>query len=135
MQPNSAALPFNIARPSSATIGSAADITARMDRLPVTRSAWLLVLLISLGGFFEIYDLVFTGYIAPGMVKSGLLSTTTAHFFGTQGIGAFIAATFAGLFIGTFFLGFLPDRYGRRMIFTVSLLWYSLGSLIMACQT
>jgi len=135
MQPNSAALPFNIARPSSATVGSAADITARMDRLPVTRSAWLLVLLISLGGFFEIYDLVFTGYIAPGMVKSALLSTTTAHFFGTQGMGAFIAATFAGLFIGTFFLGFLPDRYGRRMIFTVSLLWYSLGSLIMACQT
>lgn len=137
MSTPSTALPFNIDVPAktAAAVGSAADITARMDRLPVTRSSWLLVLLISLGGFFEIYDLVFTGYIAPGMVKSGLLSTTTAHFFGSQGIGAFIAATFAGLFIGTFFLGFLPDRYGRRAIFTVSLLWYSIGSAIMACQT
>lgn len=135
MNTPSAALPFDADVPARAATGSAADITARMDRLPVTKSSWILVLLISLGGFFEIYDLVFTGYIAPGMVKSGLLSTTTAHFFGTQGIGAFIAATFAGLFIGTFFLGFLPDRYGRRAIFTVSLLWYSIGSAIMACQT
>jgi MFS transporter, putative metabolite:H+ symporter len=135
MNTSSTALPFNIPVSAATQAGSAADITARMDRLPATKSAWLLVLLISLGGFFEIYDLVFTGYIAPGMVKSGLLSTTTAHFFGSQGIGAFIAATFAGLFIGTFFLGFLPDRYGRRAIFTVSLLWYSIGSAIMACQT
>ncbi len=135
MSTPSTALPFPTAATPFQGAGSAADITARMDRLPVTRSAWILVLLISLGGFFEIYDLVFTGYIAPGMVKSGLLSTTTAHFFGSQGIGAFIAATFAGLFVGTFFLGFLPDKYGRRAIFTVSLLWYSVGSAIMACQT
>lgn len=135
MNTPSTALPFPTAASTIQGAGSAADITARMDRLPVTHSAWILVLLISLGGFFEIYDLVFTGYIAPGMVKSGLLSTTTAHFFGSQGIGAFIAATFAGLFVGTFFLGFLPDRYGRRAIFTVSLLWYSVGSAIMACQT
>lgn len=135
MSTPSSALPFHANAATVTTAGSASDIIARMDRLPVTRSAWILVLLISLGGFFEIYDLVFTGYIAPGMVKSGLLSTTTAHFFGSQGIGAFIAATFAGLFVGTFFFGFLPDKYGRRAIFTVSLLWYSIGSLIMACQT
>jgi putative MFS transporter len=106
-----------------------------MDRLPATRHIWILVLLISLGGFFEIYDLIFTGYIAPGMAKSGLLQTTTAAFFGFQGIGAFIAATFAGLFIGTFFLGWLPDKYGRRTVFTYSLLWYCVASAIMAFQT
>ena len=59
---------------------SAAQITARMDRLPATRHLWTLVFLISLGGFFEIYDLIFTGYIAPGMTKSGLLQTTTWFF-------------------------------------------------------
>lgn len=114
---------------------NAAAIGARMDRLPSTRYLWLMVALISLGGFFEVYDLVFTGYIAPGMTKSGLFATTTASFFGFKGIGAFIATTFAGLFVGTFFLGFLSDRYGRRAIFTVSLLWYSIGSAIMAFQT
>jgi putative MFS transporter len=112
----------------------AAALSARMDRLPATGYLWTLVLLISLGGFFEIYDLIFTGYIAPGMAKSGVLQTTTSGFFGFQGIAGFIAATFAGLFIGTFAFGWMPDRYGRRTVFTFSLLWYSVGSAIMACQ-
>jgi putative MFS transporter len=106
-----------------------------MDRLPVTRHLWVLVFLISLGGFFEVYDLIFTGYIAPGLAKSGLLTTTTSSLFGLTGIAGFIAATFAGLFVGTFGFGWLPDRYGRRTVFTYSLLWYSVGSAIMAFQT
>jgi putative MFS transporter len=106
-----------------------------MDRLPATRHLWMLVFLISLGGFFEVYDLIFTGYIAPGMAKSGLLKTTTTTFFGFEGIAGFIAATFAGLFVGTFGLGWLPDRFGRRVVFTYSLLWYCVGSAIMAFQT
>jgi putative MFS transporter len=113
---------------------AAADIAARMDRLPATRHLWVLVFLISLGGFFEVYDLIFTGYIAPGMARSGLLQTTTETFFGFHGIGGFIAATFAGLFVGTFFLGWLPDKYGRKAVFTYSLLWYCVGSAIMAFQ-
>ncbi|MCL6467297.1 MAG: MFS transporter, partial [Ralstonia sp.] len=113
---------------------AATALSSRMDRLPITRNLWMLVLLISLGGFFEVYDLIFTGYIAPGMEKSGLLKATTDAFFGLHGMAGFIAATFAGLFVGTFGLGWLPDRYGRRTVFTVSLLWYSIGSAIMACQ-
>src|SRR5581483_10078221 len=38
-------------------------------------------------------------------------------------------------FVGTFFLGFLADRFGRRAIFTWALLFYSAASVIMACQT
>jgi putative MFS transporter len=134
MQPTVAAHPHPVASRPTAPAVSAAALSARMDRLPATRYLWTLVLLISLGGFFEIYDLIFTGYIAPGMVKSGLLKATTASFFGFDGVAGFIAATFAGLFVGTFALGWLPDRYGRRAVFTFSLLWYSLGSAIMACQ-
>lgn len=125
--------------PAASPLHSADDLsrllTARMDRLPTTRYLWVLVLLISLGGFFEIYDLIFMGYIAPGMAKSGILATTTATFFAFKGFGAFVAATFAGLFVGTFGLGFLADRYGRRKVFTYSLLWYSVCSAIMAFQT
>ncbi|MBR7958118.1 MFS transporter [Burkholderia cenocepacia] len=122
---------------SSVHVGNqpGAAVSARMDRLPVTRHLWMLELLISLGGFFEIYDLIFTGYIAPGMARSGLLATTTHAFFGFTGIAGFIAATFAGLFVGTFCFGWLPDRFGRRSVFTISLLWYSVGSAIMAFQT
>jgi putative MFS transporter len=119
-----------------AAVSTGADeISRRLESLPASAYAWRLVILLSLGGCFEIYDLFFTGYIAPGLNRSGLLTTTTQAFFGFSGIGAFVAATFAGLFAGTFFLGFLADRFGRRAIFTFALLGYSAASVIMACQT
>ncbi|WP_114811291.1 MFS transporter [Paraburkholderia kururiensis] len=112
----------------------AALISARLDRLPATRSIWNLVALLSLGLFFELYDLMFSGYIAPGLVKSGMLSATTPGLFGTSGVASFIAALFAGLFIGTALCGFLADRFGRRAIFTWSLLWYTAANVVMAFQ-
>lgn len=111
------------------------EISRRLESLPASSYLWRLVILLSLGGCFEIYDLFLTGYIAPGLNRSGLLTTTTQAFFGFSGIGAFVAATFAGLFAGTFFLGFLADRFGRRSIFTFALLGYTAASVIMACQT
>src|SRR5215468_7914596 len=122
-----------------ADLGAASDaateISQRLESLPASSYVWRLVILLSLGGCFEIYDLFLTGYIAPGLNRSGLLTTTTQAFFGFSGIGAFVAATFAGLFAGTFFLGFLADRFGRRSIFTFALLGYTAASVIMACQT
>ncbi len=119
---------------ASAT-GGADEISRRLESLPASSYVWRLVILLSLGGCFEIYDLFFTGYIAPGLNRSGLLTTTTQAFFGFSGIGAFVAATFSGLFVGTFFLGFLADRYGRRAIFTFALLGYTAASVAMACQS
>jgi putative MFS transporter len=119
----------------AANSGGADAISQRLEALPASSYVWKLVILLSLGGCFEIYDLFFTGYIAPGLTRSGLLTTTTQAFFGFSGIGAFVAATFAGLFGGTFFLGFLADRFGRRAIFTYALLGYSAASVIMACQS
>jgi putative MFS transporter len=109
-------------------------IGARMDRLPATRTIWKLVALLSLGGFFEFYDLFFTGYIAPGLVRSGILTSTTRGLFGTTGIASFVAAMFSGLFLGTALFGFVADRFGRRTIFTYSLLWYTTASVVMAFQ-
>jgi MFS transporter, putative metabolite:H+ symporter len=114
---------------------SAASIAARLDRLPVTRTTWKWVILLSLGFFFELYDLLYSGYIAPGLVKSGILGTSTAGWFGMTGVAGFIASLFSGLFIGTIGCGFLADRFGRRTIFTWSLLWYTAANLIMAFQS
>ncbi|WP_407672142.1 MFS transporter [Paraburkholderia acidisoli] len=109
-------------------------IAARLDRLPATRAVWKLVLLLSLGFFFELYDLLYTGYVAPGLVKSGILTPTTPGLFGTAGVASFIAALFSGLFLGTIACGFLADRFGRRSIFTWSLLWYVAANTVMAFQ-
>lgn len=53
----------------------AGTVAARLDRLPFSRTIWRMVLLISLGGVFELYDLFMTAYIAPGLVASGLFTT------------------------------------------------------------
>jgi putative MFS transporter len=116
------------------TGAGAAAIAARLDRLPATRAVWVRVILLSLGGFFEFYDMFFTGYIGPGLVRSHILTPTTSGLFGATGLASFVAAMFAGLFVGTLVLSFLADRLGRRAIFTYSLLWYSAATVIMAFQ-
>jgi putative MFS transporter len=113
---------------------SAGAISARIDRLPATRRIWTIVSLLGFGMFFEFYDLLFSAYVAPSLVKSGVLTATTAGLFGTTGVASFIAALFTGLFIGTLLCGFLADRFGRRAIFTWSLLWYSAANVMVALQ-
>ncbi|KVE23838.1 MFS transporter [Burkholderia singularis] len=120
--------------PAHAAALDAGAIAARLDRLPPTRSVWKLVVLLSLGFFFELYDLLYSGYVAPGLVKSGLFTATTHGLFGTTGIASFIAALFAGLFVGTIACGFLADRFGRRAVFTYSLLAYTAANVVMAFQ-
>ena len=110
----------------------AAAILARLDRLPGTRHVWRLIALLSLGGMFELYDLFMTAYVVPGLMKAGLLTNAKVSIF--AGPALFVAATFTGLFIGTLFFGYVADRYGRRTIFTYSMLWYSAATLVMAFQ-
>jgi putative MFS transporter len=110
----------------------AAGILARLDRLPGTRHIWLLITMLSLGGMFEFYDLFMTAYIIPGLMKAGLLTNVAVSIF--AGPALFVAATFTGLFIGTFVFAYFADKYGRRAIFTYSMLWYSAATLVMAFQ-
>jgi MFS transporter, putative metabolite:H+ symporter len=122
-------------------IPTAAELAARLDRLPMTRHIWVLVTLISLCGGFELYDLSLTAYIAPGLLKAGYFTSESLGPFsvltpyGIAGIGTFVFALFAGLFDGAIFLGHFADRYGRRSVFTFLLIWYSVTTAIMAFQT
>jgi MFS transporter, putative metabolite:H+ symporter len=120
---------------------TAPELAARLDRLPMSRHIWTLVTLISMGGWFELYDLFFTAYVAPGLNKAGYFRPESLGVFnvlgpyGVAGIGTFVFALFAGLFVGAIFLGHFADRYGRRTVFTFSLVWYSVTTAIMALQT
>ncbi|WP_158742274.1 MFS transporter [Acidisphaera sp. L21] len=114
---------------------SIASIEARLDRLPMTRHIWRLILLIACGGLFESYDLFMTGYVAPGLFRSGILTPTTTSLFGMTGIASFIGSFFTGLFIGTLLLSQLADQLGRRRTFTLSLVWYSVATAMIALQS
>jgi len=123
------------------SIEKSAEIAARFDRLPPSNTIWKMVILLSLGGVFEFYDLFFTGYVAPGMVHSGLFTPESLGFFSAlgplrvAGFGTFVFSTFAGLWVGALVFGQVADKFGRRIIFTWSLIWYIVCTAIMAFQT
>jgi len=122
-------------------VRKSAEFAARFDRLPPSRTVWTMVILLSLGGVFEFYDLFFTGYVAPGMIHSGLFTPESLGFFAAlgslkvAGFGTFVFSTFAGLWVGALAFGQIADRCGRRAVFTWSLIWYVVCTTIMAFQT
>jgi MFS transporter, putative metabolite:H+ symporter len=113
---------------------AAVTVAARLDRLPPSRHTRRLITLLSLGGWFEFYDLFFTAYVALGLFQGGIFKPTTQGLFDLQGFASFVAALFLGLFIGTIAFSWLSDSFGRRTIFTFALLWYSAGAFVMAFQ-
>ena len=96
------------------------------------KPVWRLIILLSLGGFFEFYDLFLTAYLSPALIHEGIFQSV--GFWGLPDQAFFAAATFAGLFVGTLFCAPIADRHGRRIVFTFAMLWYSVMSFAMAWQ-
>lgn len=130
--------PMRSSSPDAAA--GAGEIAARLDRLPSSRAIWTIVILISAGGVFEFYDVFFTAYVAPGMVKTGLFTPQSLGFFASlqsiavAGFGTFVFCTFAGLWLGVVAFGKAADRLGRKPAFVGALLWYMICTAIMAFQ-
>ncbi|MGH3726147.1 MAG: MFS transporter [Mycobacterium sp.] len=81
-------------------------------------------MLVGLGSFFDLYEVFLGGVLAPVLAAQFQLDAT--------GKAAVIAAGFAGMFLGANMLSMASDRFGRRRIFMLNLLMYSLFSLAAA---
>ena len=95
-----------------------------LEGLPVTRWHWRLVVFVGLGSFFDLYEVFLGGVLAPVLA--------TEFKLGTIGKAMVIAAGFAGMFVGANVLSIVADRLGRRRVFILNLLVYSLFSLAAA---
>jgi putative MFS transporter len=112
----------------------AAMIMARFNRLPASRYLWRLIALLSLCGFFEIYEIALTSTLSPGLIRAGVFNADARGLFGLTDQASFAAATFLGLFIGTSLFAAVADRLGRRVILLGSLAWYIVATAVMAAQ-
>lgn len=99
-----------------------ANIGNRIDRLPVTRTYWSMVVLIGIYMVFMVGDLINIGFAMPGIEKQWHLATSD--------ISTLISASAVGAAIGTFLGGFVSDMFGRKR----AVLWwgvvFSLASLL-----
>ncbi|HEV3088957.1 MAG TPA: MFS transporter [Candidatus Elarobacter sp.] len=112
-----------------------AAVLARLDSLPLSRYVVGLVVLLALGGAFEIYDIALTGLLVPGLLRDDIFFRDGRGMFGFDDQAAFAAATFAGLWVGTAFVAAVADRIGRKRTFVAGMLWYSFFGVLMATQT
>lgn len=99
-------------------IGIKSDIEPRLDRLPWSK--WHVKVVFSLG-FAWLLDSLEASII--GSVLGILKKIWT--FTPLQG-SLTISVWLVGIMVGAVVFGYLADRYGRKPIFIVTLLWYSL---------
>lgn len=96
----------------------------RLDRLPISAFHRRIFMLIAIGMFFDGFDIYIAGTVLGATLKTG---------FSTIGQNAaFISSTFIGMMLGSFFTGFLGDRFGRRFTYQANLALFGLASLAAA---
>jgi len=103
---------------------AAETFVARLDRVPLNRFHWRLLILSGLGWMFDAMDVLMLSFLLTPIRGEFKLDAT--------GVGLVASATFVGMFIGAAAAGRLADRYGRRAVFTVTLVIFSIGSLLSA---
>lgn len=111
------------------------QISARLDRIPGNTRLWSWVGKLSLGGFFEVYDLALTALLSPLLVAAGVFHNDAGGMFGMPDQATFAFLTMMGLFAGAIGFSGVADRHSRRRLFVASLLWYSAASAVMAFQS
>src|ERR1700749_3736302 len=96
-------------------------VAARLDRLPVTRRHVMLVVIVGVGMFFDLYE----------VFLAGTLSTVfkTRFHVGPDELKLVLASAFVGAFLGAVLLSRLADRLGRRNAFYLTLGVYSVFSV------
>ena len=99
-------------------------VAARIDRLPLFSLHRKLAVVLGLGTFFDLYDIFLGGVLAPVLTKVfALNSFQTALVIGSG---------FFGMFVGAIVLGIISDRVGRRTMYMLDLLIYSVFTLLAA---
>jgi MFS family permease len=102
------------------------DIPARIDRLPWSRFHLLVVAALGVTWILDGLEVTIVGSIGPILQDHRTLGLTD------QDIGAVAACYVAGAVAGALLFGWLTDRFGRRLIFNITLGLYVLGVLCSA---
>ena len=107
--------------------GSVADqesFVERLDRVPLNRFHWRLLAVSGIGWMFDAMDVILISFLLVPIGREFALDATR--------IGLVASAGFVGMFFGAAISGRLADRYGRRIVFSGTLVIFSTGALLSA---
>ena len=94
-----------------------AEIAARMQRIPTTRHAWAIVLLVAGALVVEALDIGSLGIVLPVIKSTMLLSPSE--------VGMLAASSALGIVFGMIPAGRLADRYGRKRLLIGGTIWFA----------
>jgi MFS family permease len=104
------------------------DIPARLDRLPWSRFHLLVVIALGITWVLDGLEVTIVGSIGPMLQDKQTLALST------QAIGVVASCYVTGAVAGALIFGWLTDRFGRRLIFNVTLMVYVAGVILSACS-
>lgn len=96
----------------------------RLDRVPLNRFHYRLLLISGVGWLFDAMDVILISFLLTPIGAEFALDATR--------IGLVASAGFVGMFFGALVSGRLADRYGRRNIFSLTLVLFSIGAVLSA---
>ena len=100
------------------------DIVARLQSLPVGRFHYKLLVLVGLGWLFDAMD--------TGMVSIVLATLGKEWGLSPKELGWVVSIGFVGMAIGAVMGGRTADKIGRKTVFAVSLMVYSIATALCA---
>ena len=98
------------------------DITVRLDSLPWTGFHTRFLVALGVTWILDAFEVVIVGNVLGSMKESLGLSPVQGSLL--------VSGFLIGAILGSFLFGYLADRYGRKKIFIVTLLTYSLGTFL-----
>ena len=104
------------------------DIPARLDRLPWSRFHLLVVVALGVTWILDGLEVTLVGSIGPVLQDRATLGLTAAD------IGAVASFYVTGAVLGAIVFGWITDRFGRRLVFFLTLGLYLAGVLLSACS-